>query len=428
MNEQFLIRQANVFPDSALLSPASWQRIVNYYDSLAPAALSTPVRADSPPSSRAPFVPQAVSLGLSSDGLTTLLRQHPRTGDIYLADGSLMLYQLDASGTIQDFFALPAPVSDIHFRPDGSLYLLTVGNLSPHDEPLGKLVVMDTKGNVKPLIENLNRPVHLNVHDLDQDGRADMIISEFGNYLGRLSWFRQTEDGTFEKNVLWENPGAIKTIVRDLDEDGQPDIVVLMAQGREGVYAFYNQGGGSFTTTPLLQFPPVFGSSDFTLADIDQDGAEDLLLVNGDNADFSPVLKPYHGVRVYRNRGNYEFAEAYFFPTYGATRILSQDFDADGDPDIAISAYFPDFSADKPRTFVYLENTSTDSLSFISRTIDGLDQGRWLVMEPLRQDGRSAVMLGAFNLGLGRGLEKNIKRWRGENVNMMLLKVAEQSP
>ena len=427
MNEQFLIRQANVFPDSALLSEASWERIVDYYDSLAPSQLPVSTAVDHSSLSAAPFAPQTVSLGLSTGGLTTLLRQHPETGDIYLADGTLMLYQLDASGEVKDFFELPAPVSDVHFRPDGSWYILTVGNLNPHDEPLGKLIAMDPKGNSKPLIEDLNRPVHLNVHDLDQDGQEDMIISEFGNYLGRLSWFRQVEGGTYEKNVLWENPGAVRTIVRDLDQDGRPDIIALMAQGREGVYGFYNQGDGHFGVKPLLQFSSIFGSSDFTLADIDQDGDEDLLLANGDNADFSPVLKPYHGVRVYRNEGDYEFVEAYFYPMYGATRILSRDFDADGDLDIAASAYFPDFSVDDPQTFVYLENTGTDSLTFTPRTLNNFDQGRWLVMEPMQQNGRLALMLGAFNLGLGRGLERKIERWRGENVNMVMLKTNEQS-
>lgn len=103
MNEQFLIRQANVFPDSALLSEASWQRIVSYYDSLAPAELPVPAMADGFSLPSAPFVLQPVSLGLSTGGLTTLLRQHPTTGDIYLADGTRMLYQLDASGATKDF-------------------------------------------------------------------------------------------------------------------------------------------------------------------------------------------------------------------------------------------------------------------------------------------------------------------------------------
>ena len=92
MNEQFLIRQANVFPDSTLLSEASWQRIVNYYDSLAPARLPMPATAEGFSSSTAPFAPQPVSLGLSTGGLTTLLRQHPETGDVYLGDGTLRCY------------------------------------------------------------------------------------------------------------------------------------------------------------------------------------------------------------------------------------------------------------------------------------------------------------------------------------------------
>lgn len=124
--------------------------------------------------------------------------------------------------------------------------------------------------------------------------------------------------GTYEKRVLWESPGGVKTVVRDLDQDGRPDLLVLMAQGREGLYAFYNQGEGRFGMKALLQFPPVYGSSDFTLADLDQDGDEDVLLVQGDNADLSPVLKPYHGVRVYRNEGGYELRKRTSTPCTGS--------------------------------------------------------------------------------------------------------------
>ena len=419
MNEQYLIRQAGIFPDSAQLSVASWQKIVDYYDSLAPTELPSPATTTVVPA--APFTPRPVSLKLSTGGLTTMLRQHPETGKIYLGDGTRMLYQLNEAGETEDFFSLPSPVSDIHFQPDGTLYLLTVGNLNPHDEPLGNLLAMDRKGNSQPLIQDLNRPVHMNVHDLDQDGRDDIIICEYGNYIGRLSWFKPLEDGTFEKHVLWENPGAVKTEVRDLDQDGRPDIVALMAQGREGVYAFYNQGDGRFGMKSLLQFPPVYGSSDFTLADVDQDGDEDIIVAHGDNADLSDILKPYHGVRVYRNDGNNQFAEAYGYPMYGATRILSEDFDQDGDLDLAASAYFPDFEAEDPQSFVYLENTSTDSLAFTPATLDGLNVGRWLVMEPVQQDGHPGLMLGAFNVSLSRGQQETVARWNGANVNLMVL-------
>ena len=426
MKERFLVQQAGIFPDSARLSQESWQRLVHYYDSLAPAQLPparVPPARVPPASSPVPFARQPVSLGLSSGGLTTLLRQHPQTEKIYLADGTRTLYQLSASGETEDFFELPGVVSDIYFRSDGTFYLLTVGNLNPHDEPLGRLVAMDAKGNVKSLVSALNRPVHLNVHDLDQDGQDDIVICEFGNHIGRLSWFRQTEEGPYEKRVLWERPGAVKTVVRDLDEDGRPDLLVLMAQAQEGVYAFYNQGDGRFSMKPLLEFPPVFGSSDFTLSDIDQDGDEDLILVNGDNADLSNILKPYHGVRVYRNEGSYAFSEAYFYPMYGATRVVSYDADQDGDADLAASAYFPDFASESPRSFVYLENVSKGSVAFDPHTPEGLNGGRWLLMEPLYHNQQPAgVMLGAFNIGFDRGTERVEEQWKGKNVNAVLLR------
>lgn len=422
MSEQYLIRQATVFPDSAQLSLASWQRIVDYYDSLAPAQLLSPAIEGDTALPKAPFALRPVALRANTDGRFTLLRQHPDTKKIYLADGLRTLYQLNDSARVEHSFALPDAVTDIHFNRDGTMYLLTIGDLNPHDEPLGGLFSLNGQGTLKLLIRELSRPVHMNVHDLDQDGQEDVVICEFGNYVGRLSWFRQTADG-FEKRVLWENPGAVKTMVRDLDQDGRPDLLALIAQGREGVYAFYNQGDGRFRMQPLLQFPPVYGSSDFTLADVDRDGDEDLLLAQGDNADLSNILKPYHGVRIYRNEGDYRFREAYFYPMYGATRIVSEDFDADGDMDVAISAYFPDFGADNPRSFVYLENTTTSSLAFVSHTLDGLDAGRWLIIEPIYQPGQPApgIMLGALNLELARKVEEEMAQRKEWNANLMML-------
>jgi len=35
--------------------------------------------------------------------------------------------------------------------------------------------------------------------------------------------------------------------------------------------------------------------------DVNHDGWTDLVVVNGDNADFSIIPKAYHGVRVYLN-------------------------------------------------------------------------------------------------------------------------------
>ena len=93
-------------------------------------------------------------------------------------------------------------------------------------------------------------------------------------------------------------------------------------------------------------------------------------MTNGDNADFttSPT-KPYHGIRIYLNRGNLRFEEAWFFHLNGAYKAIARDFDQDGDLDIAAISFFPDYERSPRESFVYLENQG--GLNF---TASGLDE------------------------------------------------------
>lgn len=55
--------------------------------------------------------------------------------------------------------------------------------------------------------------------------------------------------------------------------------------------------------------------------------------------------------------------------------MLSSDFDADGDVDVAVSAYFPNFEASDPRALVYLENTGTDAIKFVPQKVGAAGRG-----------------------------------------------------
>jgi len=82
------------------------------------------------------------------------------------------------------------------------------------------------------------------------------------------------------------------------------DVMVGFGNALEGVFCFKNFGDGKFETTPLLEFHPLYGLSDFDVQDINRYSFEDLNLSNGDNADLSPILKPYHGIRIYYGDGS----------------------------------------------------------------------------------------------------------------------------
>ena len=119
----------------------------------------------------------------------------------------------------------------------------------------------------------------------------------------------------FERHVLREVPGAIKAYVRDYNKDGLPDIYVLFAQADESIFLYTNKGNGNFEEKRLLRFPPCYGSTYFELADFNKDGFDDIVYSCGDNADFSRVLKPYHGVYIYTNDGRNNYTQQYFFFT-----------------------------------------------------------------------------------------------------------------
>ncbi len=108
-----------------------------------------------------------------------------------------------------------------------------------------------------------------------------MVVCGFGNFTGELFWLRNTGDDQYEKRSLRNLPGAIQTIVTDMNGDHRPDILALMAQGDEGVFAYEQQADGSFKEKRILRFSPVAGSISIDLADFNNDGFPDLLYTSG---------------------------------------------------------------------------------------------------------------------------------------------------
>ncbi|MGH2647150.1 MAG: FG-GAP repeat domain-containing protein, partial [Ginsengibacter sp.] len=275
--------------------------------------------------------------------------------------------------------------------------VLCIGSISPSEKKMGRLYYPDSGAvlsheQIKEF-EKLARPVQFAEADLNGDGKKDLIICQFGNHTGKLSWF---DGGDPEKeHVLKIQPGARKVEVRDFNGDGKPDIIALMAQAREELLLFLNQGNGQFVEKIIAQFPPVYGVSYFELADFNHDGHPDILLTNGDNWDLSPVRKYYHGVRILMNDGKNNFKEKLFIPFYGASKAMACDFDGDGDLDIAAISFYDD--PDKPeQSFMYLENKG--NLKFTASTTKLAANGKWLTMDigDIDKDGDTDIFLGSY--------------------------------
>src|SRR6185503_20532171 len=115
-----------------------------------------------------------------------------------------------------------------------------------------------------------------------------------------------------------------------------------------------NDGKGGFSRQrTLARFPPVYGSMYFSLHDFNGDGILDIVYVNGDNFDFSRVLKPYHGIRILENDGKNHFHQQFFFPVYGAARAEVADFDGDGKLDFLTTSNFADAGKNPERGIMF---------------------------------------------------------------------------
>ncbi|MDX2071841.1 MAG: FG-GAP-like repeat-containing protein [Haliscomenobacter sp.] len=410
---------AGVFPEKAQISLEDWEAIQAFYLAKAP--------EDFPPYEIAAIEPDQKQFTLKipdyrlSPPSSTMVHI-ARGGGLYVGDAnSKAMYLFDKDLKLQKAANVKEGAVDIA-EMDDRLLITVMGSFSPTDAASGFVFQLPTSPQLQPLVlmDKLQRPVHTAWGDLNGDKRLDAVISEFSKYTGTLGWWEQNADGQFQKHLLAKRPGATCSYLRDINQDGKMDIIALYGQGDEGIYAYLNDGKGQFREQSWLRFPPTYGSSFFTLYDFNADGHEDILYTCGDNADYPPVLKPYHGIRIYTNNGKNEFKESWFYPLHGAYKALPGDFDQDGDVDLAAIAFFPDFGKALPSSFVYLENQG--QLQFKGSTFPAANLGRWITMETgdYDRDGDVDLVLGslAFEVIPDRG---EVARWVEKGLPFVVL-------
>ena len=260
--------------------------------------------------------------------------------------------------------AAPAHVEAVDVDRDGDLDLLVaaLGFLHPNNARIGAVLVLENDGRqrftTRTLVDRVARVADARAADLDADGDLDIGVAGFGYDDGETSWLENTGGWRFVPHVLQRLSGGINTVPADFDGDGRPDLVTLISQEWEEIWAFGNGGGGRFTPRLLWGATnPDFGSSWLSVVDLDRDGDPDLLYANGDAFEYAPPnSRPWQGIQWLENRGQFRFELHRLVSLQGATSPEAADLDGDGDLDVLLVTSNNDWDDPKAASLLWLEN------------------------------------------------------------------------
>ncbi|RYF68614.1 MAG: VCBS repeat-containing protein, partial [Cytophagaceae bacterium] len=190
----------------AVVSYDDWQKIVAYFETLAPAAVERTQPVVSAQNDWAIFSLEKPRLDTTKTAETTLVVMDTIGRHLYSGDGlrnDLTRWDQQLHPTVWKQLK-SAPVNATFFRDkqgtERSVFT-TLGTMMAEDITKGELIQIGLSekqpADTSVIFANLPRPLQSIAADLNKDGLTDWLVCGFGHLAGGLYWLKQKPDHQF---------------------------------------------------------------------------------------------------------------------------------------------------------------------------------------------------------------------------------------
>ncbi len=255
-------------------------------------------------------------------------------GDMAGTSGFLLLVSDGAGGLSISSFVAPVPpgvvrIASADFDSDGAADVAVL-NSGRFPDDFGSVTIWLGDGSggftFSDSLNGGNLPFALAVSDFDEDGILDIAIGKKG---GQNTAFLYRGDGAglFEVVTTANLSVVVDLVAADFDGDGHADLANASGHSVSVVL-----GDGAFGFGPRTGYFPGDGTSSIAAADLDRDGALDLVVSVASNSSLA-VLRGDGLGRLEPRRD--------FLVETGSQTLAAGDFYGDGYKDVAIGSSTP---------------------------------------------------------------------------------------
>lgn len=186
---------------------------------------------------------------------------------------------------------------------------------------------------IKVTVTGANTTYGLDVQDVDNDGRADLIVNQFQTNTIFILKNQSTSTISFAAPVTVTAPGNLNSLTTaDVNEDGKLDLIATSTLTNQVLVLLNTSSSGSISFAAPLTLNASNGPWGVDVADIDGDQDIDIIVANRNQAQ----------VNVFLNDGNNAsvgFTRVDFASSNATRNIIVGDLDGDAKPDIAYSSF-----------------------------------------------------------------------------------------